>query len=80
MILADSETYWTVLTNPAHIGAELTWSVILDVALLPFIRMGVRWHDRRHHGSPDRILFPFVKLGIRRHDAKKHPQTTNNER
>lgn len=44
-----TETYWTILTNPAHIGAELTWSVILDLLLIQPVRWAVRRHDARNH-------------------------------
>lgn len=44
-----AETYWMVVTNPAHIGAELTWSVILDLLLIQPVRVLVRRHDRKRH-------------------------------
>lgn len=48
------ETYWTIVTNPAHIGAEITWDIILDgvgaIIFWPIIRWAVRRHDRMKHG------------------------------
>ena len=52
MILADTETYWSVVTNPAHIGAEITWSIILDLLLIQPIRWAIRRHDRVAHPEP----------------------------
>lgn len=45
----SAESYWSVVSNPAHIGAELTWSVILDLILLPFVKLAIRRHDRKRH-------------------------------
>lgn len=49
-----AETYWTIVSNPAHIGAEITWDIILDVVgaiiFWPLIRLGIRRHDRLKHG------------------------------
>lgn len=45
--------YLHVITDPAHVLAELTFIVVFDViigALLwPFVKRAVRNHDRRWH-------------------------------
>lgn len=52
-MLANTETYFSILSNPAHIGAEITWDIILDVfgviLFWPVIRWAVRRHDRIKH-------------------------------
>lgn len=47
-----AETYLSIVTNPPHIGAELTWSIILDVLLIQPIRWAVARHDRTAHAAP----------------------------
>lgn len=49
MILAD-ETYFDLVTNVPHVLFELTWEMITGVVVYPFIRWGVKLHDRRKHG------------------------------
>jgi hypothetical protein len=43
------ETYWSVLTSPAHLMAELTVTAVTDGLLYPIVRLAVRRHDRIHH-------------------------------
>jgi hypothetical protein len=42
--LADAQTYWTIVTNPARIEAELTWDVII---LLVAFAVAVLWRRRQ---------------------------------
>lgn len=53
MFLADSDTYWSILTSPAHMLAELTVEVATGMVLYPILRWArTRWHrehDKAHH-------------------------------
>lgn len=49
MILADQETYWSVLTSPPHLLAELTITLVTDGLLYPVVRWAIKRHDRSHH-------------------------------
>lgn len=52
--LADSDTYWSILTSPAHLLAEITVEVVSGVLVYPLWRRGrERWHakhDKEAHG------------------------------
>ena len=37
--------------SPDHIVAELVWSFVLDLTLLPVLRRAVRRHDREVHDT-----------------------------
>lgn len=66
-----AETYWSIVTNPGHIGAELTWSIILDVLLIQPVRWLVGRHDRKAHAVP---------TIVRRHDRKVHESVAHEHR
>lgn len=51
-----AETYWSIVTNPPHIFAELTWSIILDIILIQPVRLLIRRHDRTVHATDHRRL------------------------
>ena len=48
-----AETYTELVTNLPHIGAEITWDIILEViqiiVLIPIIRWAVQQHDHNKH-------------------------------
>lgn len=48
-MIADVETYWSVLTSPAHLLAELTVTAVTDGLLYPIIRIAIKRHDRKAH-------------------------------
>lgn len=41
--------FLTILTDPAHVAAEVVSHILISIAAYPFIRLAVRLHDRRHH-------------------------------
>lgn len=48
-VIADTETYWSVLSSPAHLLAELTVTAVTDGLLYPLVRLAVKRHDRKVH-------------------------------
>lgn len=38
-----------ILTDPAHMAAEVVSHILISLAGYPFIRLAVRIHDRKHH-------------------------------
>lgn len=46
--------YFEVITDPAHIGAELTFifleTVVIGLILTPLIKRWVKRHDKKYHG------------------------------
>lgn len=57
-----AETYWQVTTDINHIGAEITWDIILEVVQLAFIGLIGR-----------RFLRWYKQLVISQHDMEFHP-------
>lgn len=53
MFIAEAETYWHVLTSPAHLLAELTIELFTGLLLYPVgrlvIRKAIKRHDEVHH-------------------------------
>lgn len=49
--------YRELVTDPAHLGLELTLIIIIDVLIgmiaWPFIKKAVRRHDRKVHGTTE---------------------------
>lgn len=49
--------YKHLVTDPAHLGLELTLIIIIDVLIgmlaWPLIKKAVRRHDTRVHGTPE---------------------------
>lgn len=48
-LVSNGESYWAVLTSPAHLLAELTVTAVTDGLLYPLVRLAVRRHDRKEH-------------------------------
>ena len=48
--------YTELLTDPAHLAYEITLIIMIDVLLVgfawPFIKRGIRRHDKTHHPVP----------------------------
>lgn len=47
--------YTELLTDPAHLAYEVTLIIFIDVLLVgfawPFVKRGIRRHDKTHHGG-----------------------------
>jgi heme/copper-type cytochrome/quinol oxidase subunit 3 len=48
-MIADVETFRSVLLSPPHILAEVTFTLVTDGVLYPFARYALKRHDRKHH-------------------------------
>lgn len=48
-MIADVDTYTSVLTSRAHLFAELTIELGTSFVIYPFLRWAVRRHDRKEH-------------------------------
>jgi len=45
--------YLQTVLDPAHIGSEITWTILFDLAIYPLVKRWVRRHDRAVHGGGD---------------------------
>lgn len=43
------EEFVHILTDPAHMAAEIVSHILISAAAYPLIRVFVRIHDRNHH-------------------------------
>lgn len=43
--------FWHILSDPAHMAAEIVSHILISAAAYPFIRIAVRVHDLRKHGG-----------------------------